>query len=321
MFIHLPFLFYRLFRKAKKQTQFSNHFWNNFFTEEEKKTISKRNWKRIHNYPFQIIVFFADLYADLTGKPINEHQRLILTLFSGGLCLYDDFFDSQLLAAQDLKDVYFGKNIDSQLPEVQIFQKIQKEFKKNYTFSTAFTEEFLSFYDAQLKSQAQLKNILSFSDLKQISFNKGGLALVLAWLLLFDKTSEQERKCVYELGAWYQILDDTLDMADDKTNQIQTLATDVQNIKDLENLLYEQTKIMRNLFKKLSYPSKNIKKILRYLQIIGTSGKVHLYKLKKIQKKDTLKHTLQQFSIEDLKWQQNDKKNFWIACKFWWKEE
>ncbi|TAE73480.1 MAG: hypothetical protein EAZ85_06985 [Bacteroidetes bacterium] len=65
----------------------------------------------------------------------------------------------------------------------------------------------------------------------------------------------------------------------------------------------------------------NGRKILRFLQIIGTSGKVHLYKLKQIQKKNKEKNNLKKFSIQDLKWQQNEKKNFWIACKFWWKEE
>ncbi len=326
----LPILFYKLVQRAKKQRKFATNFWNNFFNEEEKKMISPRNWRRIHDYPFQFIVFFAEWCADLRNKPISDDERIILTLYAGGLCLYDDFFDNEQLEETDLKTIYFGQySKENKNVEIIIFNKIQQTFMQKYSFSTQFTKEFLAFYHAQLKSQAQLKNILSFSELKKISFDKGGLALVLSWLLLEntltenkstqDKSTEIERNFVYEVGAWFQILDDTLDMATDKKNNIQTLATHVENIEELENLLYQQTKMIQNLLKNLPYSHKKIKQTLGFLEIIGTSGKVHLDKLKKIQHKN--KKKLKDFSIEELAWKQNDKKNFWIAFKFWIKKQ
>lgn len=324
MFIHLPFIFYQLFKNAKKQEKFGKNFWNHFFDEEDKKNISKKNWRRIHNYPFQFIVFFAELYADLREKPITDEERMIITLYGGGLCLYDDFFDEELLEEKYLKSIYFGEYINHHVVEVRLFQKIQQQFQANFSFTPSFTDAFIDFYEAQLKSKAQLKNILHFDNLKKIGFDKGGIGLVLSWLLLENNPTQKEYEFVYALGAWFQILDDILDMADDKKNNTQTLATDAKTIEDLESLLDQQSQIMRKLLKKLPYPPKKIRKFLRFLQVIGTSGKVQLYKLKQIRKnkeKNKQDTSLKNFSIEDLAWKQNDKKNFWIACKFWWKEE
>ncbi|TAE76093.1 MAG: hypothetical protein EAZ85_00700 [Bacteroidetes bacterium] len=316
---YLPILFYKLVKRAKKQRAFAQLFWNNFFSENEKNMITKRNWRRINDYPFQFIVFFAEWCADLREKPISDNERTIITLYAGGLCLYDDFFDNELLEKQDLKSIYFGKYInENNTNEIYIFNKIQQAFIKKYEFSEIFTAEFLHFYNAQLQSQAQLKNLLSSSELKKISFDKGGLALVLSWLLLLPNFTQKERDFVYEVGAWFQILDDILDIGTDKKNNIQTLATHSESIEYLENLLAEQTKIIKELLKNLPYSPKKIKQTLYFLEIIGTSGKVHLYKLKQIEQKKKLK--LKDFHLEDLEWKQNDKKNFWIAFKFWIKK-
>jgi hypothetical protein len=282
-------------------------------------SLTSRDWRRMRDYPFLFNVYFNSLMADLRQKPLSTTEREKISLYAAAGCLYDDFFDDNYLNINELKQIcLFPDTFTCQTDKQRAFVILMQNLYQQCPERELMMAYFAKFYEAQCQSRQQLQDPqLSRASLKQISFAKGGYAQVLSRFLMDNPPLTGELAVVYELGAWYQILDDIVDIAADYAAKIQTLATTVGDLEVLADELHTQAQRAFEMLRNLDYPNPVKEKIIHRFSVIGTAGWVHLTKLKKLQKKTNNQFILSQYSPQEILWVEKDFANIRLAFKFW----
>jgi hypothetical protein len=282
-------------------------------------SLQSRDWRRMRDYPFLFNVYFNSLMAELRQKPLMDTEREKITLYAAAGCLYDDFFDDKSLNFKQLREIClypdtFTCQNDKQRAFVILMQKLYQQYPEREEVMNYFEQ----FYEAQCRSQLQLQNSqISRAELQKISFDKGGYAQVLSRFLMDNPFKINELEVVYELGAWYQILDDIVDIAADRQAQIQTLATTAPSVEALENELDSQAQKAFGLLRSLDYLPAQKEKVIHRFSVIGTAGWVHLQRLKKLQKQSNNQFLLPQYPEKAIQWREKSPHNVWVALQFW----
>jgi hypothetical protein len=289
----------------------------------EIQSLSKAEWRRIKDYPMLFVVLFVELFAELRQKPISDTERARLTLFSASLAIYDDFFDNSDLDGEYILEIYQNpQKIKFYSPQEKVFFEIMQVFydyfPKNHLNFQNFQKKFAEFWYFQQKSRLQLqKEKLNPELLREISFGKGGTALLLSRLLMDNPPSDFEAKMVQDMGAWFQWFDDIVDIAQDMQKPSQTLITNTTHIQEARKEVLEVTKNVFSTMKKLDYPPKILTKVIHQFFVISTSGWIHLSQLEKLQKTTNNIFQPQKYTHEQLLWRQNDWRNIWRALWVW----
>ncbi len=304
--------FTTLQKQYKRQQQFTQDFLQKYQNWQPcDASFQKKDLRRMRDYPLQFIVFFADFFALMRGQALGQVERQRLTTYAALLCLYDDFFDEEMLASDEIWAFYQNpKGFRAQNTKQAICRDLWLELWRIYPRDTYFEEVFRKFHQNQDTSRKQYEgHHLPQSVIQQISFDKGGYALLLSRLLMAPPPDEQEAEAVYQLGAWFQILDDIVDIAKDRREKMATLMTTCQKIEELENILKQQTQIAFEAIKKLNYPTKTKNEALYRFQIIGTSGTVHLKRLKALQGEGSFR--LDEYPEKEIQWIETRWQNYW----------
>jgi hypothetical protein len=320
--IHLPKALWAIHQQAQIQRKFTPLILEKYLGHWQKQSdgsLQSRDWRRMRDYPFLFNVYFNSLMAELRQKPLTISEREKITLYAAAGCLYDDFFDDNVLNFSQLREIcLFPDHFICQTDKQRAFVILMQNLYRQYPDRQEIMHYFEKFYQSQSQSKAQLqKTALNRTDLLKISFDKGGYAQVLSRFLMDNPLKINELEVVYELGAWYQILDDVVDIATDRQAQIQTLATTAPNVETLENELENQAKKAFGLLRTLDYPKTQKETVIQRFSVIGTAGWVHLQQLKKLQKQSNNQFLLPQYSEKDLEWQEKSPRNVWIALQFW----
>lgn len=323
----------------KKQQDYTLPFLKPIFDKvpKEVETLSKAEWRRIKDYPMLFIVLFVELFAELREQALSEQERARLTLFSAGLAIYDDFFDNTELSADYILDIYQHPqhifennsiNTESQhnqkiSPQEKVFYEIMQVFYANFENThpnyASFQSKFKEFWRFQQQSRLQLQASpkLSPALLREISFGKGGTALLLSRLLMDNPPTDFEAKMVEEMGAWFQWFDDIVDIAQDLQKPAQTLIINANTIAEARKEVFQITKKVFLEMKKLPYKQSLITKITHQFFVISTSGWIHLAQLEKLEKKTNHVFMPFEYTHKQVLWQQNDIKNIWRALWVW----
>lgn len=305
----------------KIQQAFTPHLLNRYladFQATNDGTLQKKDWRRMRDYPWQFNVFFADIFALLRQQPLSEIEREKITLYASSLCLYDDFFDNQELNEEEILNIYLNPHtFQAKNDKEKAFSVLLNRMYELFPPTEKFNEIFRLFYQGQCESKEQLYNQnLTREKLQKISFDKGGYALVLSRLLMDNSLKINELETVYTLGAWYQILDDIVDIATDRKDKINTLATTIQDIQVLKKELAAQQSKAFQMIRALDYPSKAKEQVVFLFFLIGTSGWVHLRQLEKAQAQTGGKFTLATYNETDIKWIENRWSNYPVGLSF-----
>lgn len=306
-----------VYKNAKRQNQFIQPFLDEVLSDLLKKndgSLQKKDLRRMKDYPFQFIVFFGDIFSQMFGKKLTDLDRERLTLYAAFLCLYDDFFDEDMLSATQIWNLFENpKYFDAQNTKEQTAQHLLILLFEDLPNQHLFSQYFKKFYDAQLESKSQFqKDNLSKDEIKQISFQKGGFALVLSRLLMDNPLKENELDAVYELGAWFQILDDIVDIHKDRKDKIRTLVTTAQKIEEIATTLQHQTEKSFQMIRSLSYQKSNTENALYQFFMIGSSGWIHLRRLRKLEKKSKA-FLLDKYADAEIQWIENRFSNLRIG--------
>ncbi len=291
-------------------------------TEANDGSLQKKDLRRMRDYPVQFIAFFADLMGILRGQPLQELERKRITYFAAFLCLYDDFLDEATLDDQALWRLYkHPEQFLASNTKEQTAVMLLRELYQIFLARGSFDQIFQKFYQAQLESRQQFTSKhLNREQIRQISFDKGGYALLLSRLLMDHPLDTAEQEAVYQLGAWFQILDDILDIAVDRENGILSLATSVRDVQVLIEDLSRQTREVFASFRALPYPAGLTESVLFLLFLIGTSGKIHLHRLRGLQGSKP-RFELDQYTKEEILWRENRFSNYWIGLWYILKDQ
>ncbi|NJO02442.1 MAG: hypothetical protein HC880_12810 [Bacteroidia bacterium] len=277
-------------------------------------SLKKSDLRRMQDYPLQFIVFFAEWWCMLKPRTLTPLERQRLTYYAAFLCLYDDFFDESPLSPEQLRCL-----VD--IPEAFVPTSAKETLAKDlilrlydcYSPGSAFKTVWDSFYQAQWQSKAQMAgSALSRAEILQISADKGGYALMLSYLLLEDLPQPGEMETCYALGAWFQFLDDVVDIDKDIRNGVRTFINTATDVGELEEGLARQGQLAFSCLRQLPYPLQEKEKVLFRFFIIGMSGWIHLRRLKKLQRRTLNRFLPHQYPPEDIRWVENRPSNiFW----------
>jgi len=303
--------------KAKAQHIFTKQvlqpYWNNF------PHLLPKDLRRMRDYPLQFIVFFAEIWADLLNKPLSIDERKRLVLYAAGGCLYDDFFDEAHLSPKSLQHIFLHPaTYIPQNDKERVFIQIMTDlYAQGIPSPTKFEATFDLFFKAQIESQSQARQAsLTPHQIWTISANKGGFALLLARHLLDTPLPAGEAEAVFQIGAWFQLLDDTLDIGKDLLNDVRTLITTSQDIRLIEQKLKTETNKVASFIQTLSYPEKKQRKAIFRFFVLSASGWIHIQRLKRLQNSSGQIFRPEKYPSHELQWVENNLSNFWYALPY-----
>lgn len=307
---------YQLQKKYQYQRQFTANLLQKYkHWQPNDGTLKAKDLRRMNDYPLQFIVFFADLFALLRKKPLSLKERTHLTQYAAMLCLYDDFFDEGILSDEAIWQLYQNPaDFQPSHTKQAVCRDLLLDLFRSYPKTAHFDEVFWKFHQAQIQSRKQQQDSpLTQQEILKISFDKGGLALLLSRLLMDNPLLTNESDTVYALGAWYQLLDDIVDVAKDYREGVATLLTTSKEVQHIKQALEQQTSHAFEALLALGYDKGILQQVIQYFSIIGTSGWVHLQRLQKLQGKG--RFALENYAEKDIQWVETRLSNYYHGLK------
>lgn len=279
--------------------------------------------RRMRDYPLQFIVFFAEIWAILLQRDLSIKERTRLVLYASSGCLYDDFFDEESVSAETLRLMYLQPNhYEPQNDKERLFVMLMQDLYKTMdntavVLRQGFEDTFLKFWEAQVQSQQQARQAsLTQEEIWQISEKKGGYAMLLSRFLLDSTLPTGEAETIFRIGAWFQLLDDTLDIDKDLRNGVRTLVTTATNINSIAQKIRLETHTVTQRIAQLAYPKRAKRQASFRFFILSASGYVHVQRLKRLQRTTGEVFRPDQYAPQAMLWVENRWANLRIALPY-----
>ncbi|MBI9038611.1 MAG: hypothetical protein JEY97_10800 [Bacteroidales bacterium] len=261
--------------------------------------LSSTHISRISFYTIQSCItnsWFSKLRGFATSKE-EIKKGLYLGAFTP---IYDDLMDSSGLTHSELIGFIENGNEKSSV-SFRLLQYLYNKLKKNTKDFRLFHHYFNIAGKAQTESLKQIKGkSLTNSELRKISFDKGGYFTLLYRSVLNNPLIENEEKAIYSLGNLLQLSNDIFDAYKDFHHKQQTLVNFSQNINNLNDEFLELTDSTIKQFCNLDYPSKNIKSALYEIIPVLARGIVCLDQFLKLQEKNNGLFEIEKFTRKEL---------------------
>jgi len=212
--------------------------------------------KRMKRMAFYVPVSCLQ-YSNLCELNMDYKQFKALSIIGAIHPIYDSFFDEEGVRETDLEFMDRLLNGENYVPKnereemlLSLYRGLVDEL--NPENNQRFYDVLAKLHKSQIESLA-MKDDVNAGTLKNISYDKGGNALLLYALIVNPHMSEREYKIVYDFGAWLQIFDDMEDAIEDKRNGIKTLITEgLLSERDIER---EKNRVFGEIAQ-LEYPEK-----------------------------------------------------------------
>lgn len=301
---------FAIYRSIKKQKKYAQSLLGEIlppFLEENDGTLEKKDLRRMEDYALQFIAFFIEPWQQFRQSPLLDEERKRISWYAFFLCLYDDLYDVPQMSEQTLIDLYFQPGIlTAPTTKMKLCARLLQLLRQVTPRKDEFDGEFLAFQTAQWESKKQLmQEKLPEGQLRKISEEKGGRALLLSAMLTDQVLNAEEKQVVYQTGAWFQLLDDLVDIDKDLSAGLQTLVTNASTVEELTRELYEQTILVWQKIRLLPHQTKKKESLIFRLKVTSLSGWIQLKKFKKLQEKTNHLFIPTVYSPEELSWYQN----------------
>jgi hypothetical protein len=199
----------------------------------------------------------CDAFTALHGRRTNtaEKERFIHYFICSSL--FDDFTDittlpeAELLALSFSPETFTPRNFDEAV------------FRDSHLFLKAFVREKVTYdsltrklFQAQWDSKKQARGAHTLSDdaLREITFRKGGLSVLLCSFYLDTSPTPAERDCWYRIGTIIQLTNDLFDVYKDLGDQMDTLPLRMQDAAVFRVFFEDQVKGMFAVVGSLEVP-------------------------------------------------------------------
>ncbi len=271
----------------------------NSFLKQSDLTLSSKHISRISFYTIQSCITNS-WFSKLRGTTLSN-EEIQRGLYLGAFTpIYDDLMDSSGLTHSELVSfIENGKEKSS--VSFLLLQYLFNKLNKNTKDFHLFEHYFKIAGEAQTESLKQInEEKLTNSELRKISYDKGGYFTLLYRSVLNNPLIVNEEKAIYSLGNILQLTNDIFDAHKDYHNKQQTLVNYSQSINDLNNEFLELTDSTIKQFCNLAYPSKNIKSALNEIIPIIARGIVCLDQFLKLQENNNGIFEIEKFSRKEL---------------------
>ncbi len=257
----LPYIFtyFDLYKKHRQQSAFIERY----FQEKSplfEQGISKKFRFKLKYYALWGVVGINDCFATIRKNPLNSTEKRMTTEMSLFYALQDEWMDNGELNIKTFDDV-FDENL-SRNPLFKYTQQLIQTFKSNNTIEPLF----YAAIQAQVNSiqQTQLSTI---DDIRQITYKKGSLTMLLYRYLLENTINDVEADCIKQIGYTLQLADDIIDAYDDSIEKINT-TSNVITLNEVDEYFKEQIKKSKTLYFQYYGNSKTTQKAFRVFQIM-----------------------------------------------------
>ncbi len=225
-----------------------------------------------------------DAFASLHGRTTNESEQLKSIHYFICSSLFDNFWDDKTYTQNQIEAFTFNpyqyspQTFDERAYlQSHIFLLDQIKDKDSY-FSVLRKES-----DAQAASMQQFNKTITNEMIQNITFDKGGNAVLLCRYYLEVIPTKEEENCWYVLGKIIQLTNDLFDIYKDIQHDMQTLATRCNNAYTMEVFFLHQIEFMKYNISQLPYTKQ--KKFFFSLSMAACYcfGLIAIKQLKKIQ--------------------------------------
>jgi len=250
-------------------------------------TLDDEDIKKITDYyGFGVPAIVGEGFCTLRGYPMNKSERIAST-FQGALTgLYDDFFDKTHVDTNVIREMMenpAGFRPSTSLGKlfIRFLLKVHEHLPDRGTFG----ESFSSVFDAQMESRAQAGSDISRQDIREITFNKGGVSLLFYRSVFEHRLASGEADALYHAGALMQLGNDIFDAWEDSRAGINTLVTSCNNISEVKEVFSEQLGRTLALFGQTGYERRNISRFLHKFVLGISRCHVCLNQLERLERK------------------------------------
>ena len=237
-------------------------------------------------YGFGVPAIVGEGFCALRGQTMTATERLTST-YQGALTgLYDDFFDKTLKSAEDIRAMMddpanFHPASSLEKLFIHFLRKVHAGIPDKAFFSAAFDKV----YQAQLDTGRQLSPSISWDEIREITFRKGGVSLLFYRSAFTHVLQSGEEKALYEAGGLMQLGNDIFDVYKDEKQGIRTFLTACEHIGQVREEFNTQLRKTLSSILEINYPQAQQKRYLQKLLLGISRCWVCLDKLEKLEVK------------------------------------
>lgn len=226
----------------------------------------------------------CDAFTRLHGRVTNDGERKRLIHYFICSSVFDDFTDYPTISDELLLDISFNpENYQPQTFAEQVFRQSHLLLKNYVTDKQGYEQIARALYKAQLFSRQQQQGSLPPDTIREITFTKGGYAVLLCRHYLDVPATAAEDACWYRIGTIIQLTNDLFDIYKDLQENVATLPNSITNAYAFEAFFLEQVNDMKKLIGELPYSRKRKQTFSLAMAGIYSFGLIALEQLKNLQ--------------------------------------
>ncbi len=295
--VSIPFLkkYYAYHLIPKTKGALYNH-WRELKNEvPDLEILDKTLEKRIYHY------LFANSLTTQWFCTLHDYRPSMSELKRGRYLgvstpIADFLVDQEKLGAAEIHNMI--RKVSSH-PWKNMVGRLFEKATENHPNSELCEELIFLTLSAQHASLQQKESNLTGEKLKEITWNKGGFALLLYRSALDIPIGEKEWEAIFQLGGLMQLHNDIFDLYRDLQEGIITLATHTESISQLTERFRDEINITKEMFGLLNVPSNSKHKFYLLLTLAVQTGYHALQQYAKLEERDGFLN-LSQYTREQL---------------------
>ncbi len=272
------------------------------YRSENDGTLDEEDFTKIMKYyGFGVPSIVGEFICTLRGQPMTEKERLCST-FQGALTgLYDDFFDKTGMKEEQILEMMhdpFAYHPDSSLE--RLFIEFMQNVHKNLVLKDYFNHCFKNVFNAQKKSLKQSDPQISYEDILEITFEKGGHSLLFYRSAFTFLVTKGEANALYQLGSLMQLGNDIFDVWKDQQAGIRTPVTAASHLEIVREAFRKKMKAALQACDDAGFDPKNLHRFRRKFILAISRCYVCMDHLEKLEKRSGGTFRPSEYSRKDM---------------------
>lgn len=232
------------------------------------RSVDEQDRKKIKDYyGLAVPAILGEAFCALRGIKMSQRERMASTCQGAMTGLFDDFFDKQNLPEAALKALLDAQHGNGNSSNEKLFLHFYNTALANSVDPATMKQRLWQVYEAQVESKKQVGNLLTQSEIKDITIRKGAYSLLFYRAAFDHALSTEEEAMLYQAGALMQLCNDIFDVYKDHQQQIATLVTTAGNISTVRSLFLSMLEESKTLALKSGHPKAAVQQCWRRLSI------------------------------------------------------
>lgn len=235
-------------------------------------SLKKSDFNKITNYyALGVPAILGYSFGVLRNAPLSTKERSCITYLGGISGLLDDLFDDPSKEVLHLENFILAPEY---LRPSNNHEALLKHFYisglKNSENESGLKKQADKVFNTEKESKLQHSKELSITEIRELTFLKGGHSFLFYRLCLNNVLEGSEKNMIYQLGGLMQLGNDIFDVWEDTQSGIDTLATKSQNITDLRSTFTKELEKAVEAVNRCNYPKKQLQAFTK-LMLFGLS--------------------------------------------------